>query len=75
MADSRRWKTSGWIPPPSPRWTANGARQQGLLIKQDSAEDLFGAQSLKLQMRALPAGGDWEISQDLPAGVLQSNRD
>ncbi len=58
-----------------PGWTANGARQQGLLIKQDSAEDLFGAQSLKLQMRARPAGGDWEISQDLPAAVLQSNRD
>ncbi len=58
-----------------PGWKVNGTRQQGLLIKQDSAEDLFGAQSLKLQMHALPAGGDWEICQDLPAAVLPSNRD
>lgn len=54
-------------------WTVKG-RKKGV-VRQDSAMDLYGSKSLKIQLLELPDKGDWEIYQDISGASFKKNTD
>jgi hypothetical protein len=56
-----------------PGWTINGRKKS--MVQDDSAEDLFGDRSLKIEYIEVPESGDWEIWQDIPAVAFEKNTD
>jgi hypothetical protein len=55
-----------------PGWTVKGRVKA--VVRQDSAEDMFGNKSLKIYTLEFPKKGNWEIYQDIPASRFQKNK-
>ncbi len=55
-----------------PGWTVKGRVKA--VVRQDSAEDMFGNKSLKIYSLEFPKKGNWEIYQEIPASRFKKNK-